>query len=269
MGESLIPSLIERQNVIKGGIDLLLRGTAAIVTGASRGIGKAVALTLAEHGASLVINGTNAELLNDLALQIEELGQKCVIHIGDAARPETAAQAAEAAMEQFGRIDILVNNAGINMRSSTLEMKIEDWQTVLDVNLNGTLFFCKAVLPYMMEQKSGKIVNMSSTTAKSAHRNAAPSYGASKAGVNYLTRHLALEMAANNIYVNAVCPGPIETDMSRQWSDEYRREVTARIPLQKLGTTKHVADAVLFLASSMSDFITGETINVNGGTYMN
>lgn len=118
----------------------MLRGTAAIVTGASRGIGKAVALTLAEHGASLVINGTNAELLNDLALQIEELGQKCVIHIGDAVRPETAAQAAEAAMEHFGRIDILVNNAGINMRSSTLEMKIEDWQTVLDVNLNGTLF---------------------------------------------------------------------------------------------------------------------------------
>lgn len=121
----------------------------------------------------------------------------------------------------------------------------------------------------MIEQKYGKIVNVSSTAAKTAHRNAAPSYGASKAGVNYLTRHLALEMAPHNIYVNAVCPGPVETDMSRQWTDEYRQEVSAKIPLQKLGTPQNVADAVLFLASHMSDFITGETINVNGGTYMN
>lgn len=183
---------------------------------------------------------------------------------GSAANPDTAIEVVKTAIDNFGRIDILVNNAGINMRSSTLEMKLDDWQTVLDVNLNGTLYFCKAVLPYMIDQKYGKIVNVSSTTAKNAHRNAAPSYGASKAGVNYLTMHLALEMAAN-----AICPGPVETDMSQQWTDEYRQEVTARIPLRKLGTPQNVADTVLFLASSMSDFITGETINVNGGTYMN
>ena len=188
---------------------------------------------------------------------------------GSAANPDTAIEVVKTAIDNFGRIDILVNNAGINMRSSTLEMNLDDWQTVLDVNLNGTLYFCKAVLPYMIDQKCGKIVNVSSTTAKTAHRNAAPSYGASKAGVNYLTMHLALEMAANNIYVNAICPGPVETDMSQQWTDEYRQEVTARIPLRKLGTPQNVADTVLFLASSMSDFITGETINVNGGTYMN
>lgn len=248
---------------------MLLEGNVAIVTGASRGIGKAIALTLAQNGASLVINGTNLDLLNELAWQIEELGQRCLIQAGDAANPDTAMEVVKTAIDNFGRVDILVNNAGINMRSSTLEMNLDDWQTVLDVNLNGTLYFCKAVLPYMIDQKYGKIVNVSSTTAKTAHRNAAPSYGASKAGVNYLTMHLALEMASNNVYVNAVCPGPVETDMSQQWTDEYRQQVTARIPLHKLGTPQNVADTVLFLASSMSDFITGETINVNGGTYMN
>jgi 3-oxoacyl-[acyl-carrier protein] reductase len=248
---------------------MLLENKVAIVTGASRGIGKSIALTLAENGASLVIHGTNTDLLHELSIEIKMLGQKCLIRSGDAANPDTAKEVVKAAIESFGKIDILVNNAGINMRSSTLDMELEDWNRVLDVNLNGTLYFCKAVLPYMVEQKYGKIVNVSSTTAKTAHRNAAPSYGASKAGVNYLTMHLALEMASNNIYINAVCPGPVETDMSQQWTDIYRQEVLKRIPLHKLGTPKNVADSVLFLASSMSDFITGETINVNGGTYMN
>lgn len=248
---------------------MLLENKVAIVTGASRGIGKSVALTLAKNGASLVIHGTNSGLLNELASQVKELGQKCVVKTGDSANPDTAIEVVKAAIENFGRIDILVNNAGINMRSSTLEMTLDDWKRVLDVNLNGTLYFCKAVLPHMIEKNYGKIVNVSSTTAKTAHKNAAPSYGASKAAVNYLTMHLALEMATHNIYVNAVCPGPVETDMSNQWNEEYRQAVTKRIPLNKLGTPQNVGDSVLFLASSMSDYITGETININGGTYMN
>ncbi|WP_455931457.1 SDR family NAD(P)-dependent oxidoreductase [Priestia aryabhattai] len=248
---------------------MLLEGKIAIVTGASRGIGKSIALTLAENGASLVIHGTNTKLLDELALQIEELGQKCIVKAGDVANPNVAIEVVKAAVDSFGRIDILVNNAGINMRSSTLEMTFDDWKKVLDVNLNGTLYFCKAVLPYMVEQNYGKIINVSSTTAKTAHKNAAPSYGASKAAVNYLTMHLALEMAPHNIYVNAVCPGPVETDMSNQWTDEYRKEVTKRIPLNKLGTPQDIGESVLFLTSSMSDFITGESININGGTYMN
>ncbi|MGW9019231.1 SDR family NAD(P)-dependent oxidoreductase [Priestia megaterium] len=248
---------------------MLLGGKTAIVTGASRGIGKSIALTLAENGASLVIHGTNTKLLDELALQIEELGQKCIVKAGDVANPDVAIDVVKAAVDNFGRVDILVNNAGINMRSSTLEMTFDDWKKVLNVNLNGTLYFCKAVLPYMVEQNYGKIINVSSTTAKTAHKNAAPSYGASKAAVNYLTMHLALEMAPHNIYVNAVCPGPVETDMSNQWTDEYRKEVTKRIPLNKLGTPQDIGESVLFLASSMSDFITGESININGGTYMN
>jgi 3-oxoacyl-[acyl-carrier protein] reductase len=247
----------------------LLQGKIAIVTGASRGIGRAIALTLARQGASLVINGNSADLLQKLSVEIEALGQKCAIQPGDIAKPETAAAIAQTAIDSFGRIDVLVNNAGINMRSSSLEMKLEEWQRVMDVNLNGTLHCCRAVLPYMIKQQSGKIVNISSTAAKTPHQNAAPSYGASKAGVNYLTQHLALEMAKHGICVNAICPGPIETDMSTQWSEEYRRQVLLKIPLGRLGMPENVADGVLFLASKMSDFITGETININGGTYMN
>lgn len=248
---------------------MLLKGQVAIVTGASRGMGKAIALTLAGNGANVIVNGNNLELLNGLAEEISALGQRCIVVQGNVADPHTAEELAESAISEFGRIDVLVNNAGINMRSSTLDMKIDEWKKVMDVNLNGTLYCCQAVLPHMIEQKSGKIVNVSSSTSKTPHRISAPSYGASKAGVNYLTQHLAFEMAKHGIHVNAICPGPIETDMSKQWSPEYRQQLLSRIPLGRVGTTQNIADAVLFLASRMSDFITGETINMNGGTYMN
>ena len=248
---------------------MLLDNQVAIVTGASRGIGRAIALTLARQGASLVINGNNIELLQEVALEIEKIGSRCCIHAGDVARQQTAVDLAALANAEFGRIDVLVNNAGVNLRSSTLDMKFEDWQRVLDVDLNGTLLCCQAVLPHMISRQSGRIVNVSSTTAKTPHQNAAPAYGAAKAGVNYLTQHLAFEMAKHGIRVNAVCPGPVETDMSRQWTEEYRKQALARIPLGRLGTPQDVANAVCFLASSLSDFITGESININGGTYMN
>lgn len=248
---------------------MLLQEKVAIITGASRGIGKATAIKLAEHGACVILNGTNEELLEDLSGQIAAVGGQSVVAVGDVADPQTAETTVELARQNFGKVDILVNNAGINNRSSTLDMSIEDWQRVLDINLNGTLYFCRAVLPTMIAQRSGKIVNVSSTAAKTPHKNAAPAYGASKAAVNYLTQHLAFEMAKHNIFVNAVCPGPVETDMSAQWSEEYRNKVLQGVPLGKLGKPMNIADVVLFLASSMSDFVTGETINANGGTYMN
>ena len=248
---------------------MMLRNQVAIVTGATRGIGRSIAITLAQQGARMVINGNNKSRLGQLTREIEGAGSKFMVQLGDISNPDTAAKILKKAEEKFGRVDILINNAGINMRTPTLEMQVEDWKRVIDVNLNGTLYCCMAVLPLMIQQKYGKIVNVSSSTAKTPHRNASPSYGASKAAVNYLTQHLALEMAKYNICVNAVCPGPIETDMSAQWNDKYRQQILSRIPLGKLGTPKNVADSVLFLASSMSDFITGETININGGTYMN
>ena len=148
-------------------------------------------------------------------------------------------------------------------------MALNDWQRVLDVNLTGTLHFCRAVLPGMIERRSGVIINVSSTTGKTPHKNAAPAYGASKAAVNYLTMHLAQEMAPHGIRVNAVCPGPVETDMSSQWTEEYRERVERGVPLGRLGTAEEIAGVVLFLASDLSGFVTGETVNANGGTYMN
>lgn len=242
----------------------MLKGKRAIVTGASRGIGRAVALQLAAAGARVLVHGTNQSLLAPLA---ERIGGVWVS--GDVADEATAPAALEQAQKAFGGVDILVNNAGINTRSATLDMPLADWQRVLDVNLTGTLHFCRAVLPGMIAQGAGKIVNVSSTTGKTPHRNAAPAYGASKAAVNYLTMHLAREMAPHGIRVNAICPGPVETDMSKQWTAEYRETVMAGVPVGRLGTPEEIAGAVVFLASSQSDFITGECINANGGTYMN
>lgn len=248
---------------------MLLENKVAIITGASRGIGRQAAITLAKHGASIIITGRNVDLLNEIASIVDDMGRKCIICSGDVRDEGTARYVTDTAIKQFGKMDILVNNAGINMRTSTLDMSMEQWKEVIDINLHGNLLFTKAVLSYMVEQKSGKIVNVSSTTAKSGHRNAIPAYGASKAGVDYLTKHLALEMAPYDINVNGVSPGPIDTDMIKQWSSEHYERVLANIPLNRIGTPQNVADAILFLSSSMSDFITGETININGGTYLN
>lgn len=240
----------------------------AIVTGASRGIGRAIALRLAEGGANVLVHGTSEARLEALAEEIRATGRRAAVLAGDITDVRVARNAVAMAQEHFGGADILVNNAGINTRTSTLEMPLEDWHRVLDVNLNGTLHFCRAVLPEMIARKAGVIVNISSTTAKTPHKNAAPAYGASKAAVNYLTMHLAHEMAPHGIRVNAVCPGPVETDMTDEWSADYRQRVTSGIPLGRLGKPGEIADIVAFLASSASGFVTGQTLNANGGTYM-
>lgn len=240
----------------------------AIVTGASRGIGRAIACGLAAQGADVLVHGTRRDRLDETASRVRALGRRAEILTGDVADPDTAARAVQVAEAALGPVGILVNNAGINTRSATLDMPLADWQRVLDVNLNGTLHFCRAVLPGMIARGGGTIVNISSTTAKTPHRNAAPAYGASKAAVNYLTMHLAREMAPHGIRVNAVCPGPVETDMTDDWSADYRDTVTRSVPLGRLGTAEEIAGIVCFLASDASGFITGETINANGGTFM-
>lgn len=247
----------------------LLQGKSAIITGSSRGIGRAIALTFAEQGASLVIHGTREEALASLRDEITALGASCVYVAGDIGKMETAQRLAQACMDAYGRIDILVNNAGINSRFSFQDLTPEEWDRMLQTNLTSVFYTCKCVVPQMMAQKSGCIVNMSSSAGKTAHPNASASYGVSKAGINSLTQKLGFDLAPYGIRINAVCPGPIETDMSQQWTPEYREKVLGSIPLRRLGTGKDVANTALFLASDLSAFIVGESINVNGGKYMN
>lgn len=244
----------------------ILEGKTAIITGSSRGIGRAVATAFAEHGASLVIHGTSEESL--IALK-DELNTDCEYVAGDIGVFETSVKLAEKCVESFGKIDILVNNAGINTRTRFLELGIDEWEKILHVNLTGAFYACKNVVPHMIKKSSGVIINMSSSAAKTPHPTASLAYGVSKGGIDAMTRKLAYDLAPFNIRVNSICPGPIETDMSSQWSDDYRAKILDSIPLKKLGKSSDVANLALFLASDLSGFITGESINVNGGKYMN
>lgn len=246
----------------------MLQDRVVAVTGASRGIGRQIALTLADEGADLIVNGTNLELLDAVRQQIEARGRRCVVAAGDVSFPETARRLAELAREEYGRIDVLVNNAGVNDRTKTPELSNEGWLRVIDINLNGTFYMCHEVLPLMVEQGSGCIVNITSANGVTPHPNAAPSYGASKAGVTYLTRHLALEYAPYGIRVNAVQCGPISSEMTDQWTPEYREQALAKVPLHRLGTPEEVAWGVVFLSTEMSGFMTGASINMSGGKLM-
>lgn len=246
----------------------MLQDRVIAVTGASRGIGRQIALTLADEGADLIVNGTNLELLDAVRQQIEARGRRCIVAAGDVSSPETARRLAELAKEEYGRIDVLVNNAGVNDRTKTPELSNEGWLRVIDINLNGTFYMCHEVLPLMVEQGSGCIVNITSANGVTPHPNAAPSYGASKAGVTYLTRHLALEYAPYGIRVNAVQCGPISSEMTDQWTPEYREQALAKVPLHRLGTPEEVAWGVVFLSTEMSGFMTGASINMSGGKLM-
>lgn len=242
----------------------LLEGKSAVITGSSRGIGRAIAFAFAESGASLIIHGTSEKSLAPLAA---ELG--CEYVAGDIGELDTSKRLAKKCMSSFGKIDILVNNAGINTRTKFLDLQPDEWEKVLRVNLTGTFYACKCVIPYMLERKSGSIINMSSRAGKTAHGNASLCYGASKGGIDSMTRNLAGEFAPSGIRVNSICPGPVETDMSLQWSAEYREKVLSGIPLRRLGKAEDIASLAVFLASDMAGFITGESININGGNYMN
>lgn len=247
----------------------LLEGNAAIVTGSSRGIGREIALAFARHGADVVIHGTREESLQPLRQEILALGGNCVCVAGDIGQYETAQRLAQACLDAFGKIDTLVNNAGINSRYSFLDLPLEEWDRMLQINLTSAFYTCRCVVPHMLERGSGCIINMSSSAGKTPHPTSSVSYGVSKAGINSLTQKLAYDLAPHRIRVNALCPGPIETDMSKQWTPEYREKVFSAIPLHRLGKGEDVANAAVFLASEMSAFIVGESININGGKYMN
>jgi len=244
-----------------------LAGKVALVTGGTRGIGLAVARSLADDGASVVVSGRDPDRLESAAKELEGLGASTLAVAADVAKREDADRLVEAAKERFGRIDLLVNNAGITRDQLLVRMKDDDWDQVLDTNLRGVFLMTRAVGKVMMRQKSGRIVNISSTAGAMGNAGQV-NYSAAKAGVIGLTKAAARELAHWNILVNAVAPGLIETDMAAAIPADAREALMQQVPLKRIGTAKEVAEVVRFLAGEGGGYITGQVIHVNGGLYM-
>ena len=240
----------------------------ALVTGATRGIGKEIALELAQNGLDIAINYRSMqEGMEDLKKEIEEYGVRCEFVGADVANFEQCESMVKEAVEKFGKIDILVNNAGITRDGLIMRMKKEDFEAVIDINLIGTFNVTRNVIPYMIKQKSGRIINVSSVVGVAGNAGQT-NYSASKAGVIGFTKSLAKEVASRNILVNAIAPGFIDTDMTKVLSDNVKEGINAQIPLRRMGSPKEVAKVVKFLASEDSSYITGQVINIDGGMVM-
>jgi len=243
-------------------------GKIAIVTGASRGIGRAIALNLAQAGADIVaVYQYNQEKAAELAAEIEAFGRKCLPVQANVANEEEVDGLIAAALDAFGRIDILINNAGITRDTLIMRMKSQDWKDVIDVNLSGMFYCLKAVTKTMFKQRSGKIVFISSIIGETGNAGQA-NYAASKAGTIGLVKSAAKEFAARGIQVNAVAPGFIETDMTSELKEEVKQLYMDQIPLKRFGKAEEVAETVKFLVSDKADYITGQVIHINGGLYM-
>lgn len=245
----------------------MLSGKVAIVTGASRGIGRAIALALVAQGAKVVASARNAEALNQLVADIEAQGGEAKAVAGDVALESDAARLIEQALAAYGQIDILVNNAGITRDGLLLRMNSEDWDAVIDTNLKGAFLCTRAAAKVMSKQRSGRIINISSVVGEMGNAGQA-NYCASKAGLLGLTKSVARELARRNVTVNAITPGFIVTDMTDGMTDKARESMTEQIPLGRLGEADDVANAVIFLASDQSSYVTGQVLGVNGGMYM-
>jgi len=246
-----------------------LSGKVALITGSARGIGKAIALELANHGAKIVINDILPK--NEIDKTLEEIrksGDQAIGIRADITIFEEVESMVKEIINKFGKIDILVNNAGIIRDSLLIRMKEEDWDAVININLKGTFNCSKTVAKYMMRQKSGgKIVNISSVIGLVGNIGQA-NYAASKAGIIGLTKSIAKELALRNINVNAIAPGFIETDMTKRLSEKVIKDLQQQIPLKRLGTVKDIAKVVYFLVSDDANYITGQVINVDGGMVM-
>lgn len=246
----------------------MLRGKTALVTGASRGIGRSIALSLAEAGADVVVNYAGSEGAAENVVQaIAALDRKAIKIRADVGNADEVNDMVMQAMEQFGKLDILVNNAGITRDNLIMRMKEEEFDQVINTNLKGVFNCIKAVTRPMMKQRSGKIINISSVVGVLGNPGQA-NYVAAKAGVIGLTKAAAKELASRGITVNAVAPGFIETDMTDKLSEEMISRLMQQIPLQRLGQTEDIAKVVRFLASDDSSYMTGQTIHVDGGMCM-
>lgn len=239
----------------------------ALVTGSSRGIGRATALALCRTGLDIVVASPELENNEKVAAEIRECGGTAMTVFLDLGSQDSIKEAFGKALRECGRIDVLVNNAGITRDGLAVRMKAEDWNLVLQINLNGAFFAAQQVLPGMMKERWGRIVNIASVVGQSGNPGQA-NYVASKAGLIGLTKTLAQEMGGRNITVNAVAPGFIETDMTRVLTQEQRDRMLAMVPLKRMGQPEDVANAVKFLVSDEASYITGHVINVNGGMYM-
>lgn len=240
----------------------------ALITGATRGIGKQIALTLAEAGYNIAVNyRTLNDSVNEVKKEIETFNVNCLPVQGDVSNYEDCQNMAKEVMDKFGRIDVLVNNAGITKDTLLLRMKEEDFRQVIDVNLVGTFNITKSVSQYMMKARSGRIISISSVVGISGNAGQS-NYAASKAGIIGFTKSLAKELASRNILVNAVAPGFIKTDMTNVLNDDIKANILESIPLKREGTSKEVANVIKFLASDDSSYITGQVINIDGGMLM-
>ncbi|WP_004444747.1 MULTISPECIES: 3-oxoacyl-[acyl-carrier-protein] reductase [Clostridium] len=246
----------------------MLTGKNAIVTGASRGIGRAIAIKLANLGANVVLNyRSDINSVNEVVKEIESKGVKAVAIQGDISKFEDAKKIVDEAMEKLGSIDILVNNAGITKDMLLMRMKEEEFDNVIEVNLKGVFNCTKHVVPIMMKQRSGKIINISSVVGLSGNAGQS-NYAAAKAGIIGFTKSVAKEIASRGITVNAVAPGFIATDMTGVLSDKVKENIKNNIPLKRVGDAKDIANTVAFLSSNMASYITGQVISVDGGMHI-
>ena len=245
-----------------------LEGKVVVVTGASRGIGRAIALKLADEGAKIVVNysGSQAKAEEVVAI-IQEGGGEAIAVQASVSQTEEVTALMDTAVKTFGSLDILVNNAGITRDNLLMRMKEDEWDDVLDTNLKGVFLCTKAVTRQMMKQRAGRIINISSIVGVAGNAGQA-NYVAAKAGVIGLTKTTAKELASRNILVNAIAPGFIETEMTDQLPEDIKQGMLTQIPLAKLGQPEDIAKAVVFLASEDANYMTGQTLHIDGGMVM-
>lgn len=262
--QSLFTSFAEGEGTV---IDLT--GRVAIVTGSARGIGKEIANQLAAAGADVVVADIEFDLARETAENIKaEHGTKALALRVNVTSQANVEQVVAETVGTLGGLDILVNNAGVQSYVNFIDMTLEEWLRVLDTNLNSVFLCCKAVWPIMRQQGSGRIINLSSMSARTGGQASPPNYTTSKAGVIGLTKSLARDMGSVGVTVNALAPGIIDTEMIAHWTDEQREDWRGRIPLARLGTPRDVGNAVVFLASDLASYITGVVLDINGGYVM-